>query len=52
MTDKSRWKNKNRNILKNLPSWDKDANVIPKLPSWDKDANVIPERKTKAKGKK
>ena len=39
MSDKSNWKNKNRNILKNLPSWDKDA-------------NVIPERKTKAKGKK
>ena len=56
MTDKSMWKNKNRDILlKNLPSWDKDANVLPVLKREPIDGeNVIPRalETKKKKGRK
>ena len=50
MSDKSNWKNKNRNILKNLPSWDKDANVIPELKALGGFRKI--KKKTRAKGRK
>ena len=58
MSDKSNWKNKNRDILlKNLPSWDKDANVLPvlKREAIDAEKNRFARRpiiKKKKKGRK
>ena len=57
MTDKSNWKNKNRDILlKNLPSWDKDAehtHTVLKREPIDGE-NVIPRalETKKKKGRK
>ena len=57
MTDKSMWKNKNRDILlKNLPSWDKDAehtHTVLKREPIDGE-NVIPRalETKKKKGRK
>ena len=47
MSDKSNWKNKNRDILlKNLPSWDKDANVLPVLKREAIDAEIAVVKST------
>jgi hypothetical protein len=58
MSDKSNWKNKNRNILKGVKKiadpFIKEAVGLQGdfLPSWTKDAKVITKKKTRAKGRK
>ena len=55
MSDKSNWKNKNRDILTKYKEdfaapWDKDAKVIPELKVFLK--GLRPKKKTRAKGRK
>jgi len=56
MSDKSNWKNKNRDILTKYKEdfaapWDKDAKVIPELKALLEGTKKI-KKKTRAKGRK